>query len=67
MADASSDLARGFKFGVGCALGFSFILFLFLFGMSMCAGRIHQRVREEMQEMIPKERPSLPEQPDEIL
>ena len=63
----SSDLARGVKFGVGCALGFSLILLLFLFGMSMCAGRMHRHALEQMQEMLPKEQPVPPEQDDEIL
>ena len=63
----ASDLGRGFKFGVGCALGFSAILLLFLFGLSMCAGRLHQRALEQMQEMLPKEQPPPPEQQDDIL
>jgi hypothetical protein len=63
----ASDLGRGFKFGMGCALGFSVILLLFLFGMSMCAGQFHRRMLEQMQEMLPKEQPSPPEQHDDIL
>jgi hypothetical protein len=63
----ASDLSRGFKFGMGCALGFSVILLLFLFGMSMCAGRLHRRVLEQMQEMLPKEHLPPPEQHDDVL
>ena len=63
----ASDLGRGFKFGVGCALGFSAILLLLLFGMSMCAGRLHRRALEQMQEMLPKERPSDPDPQDDWL
>lgn len=67
MTDTPSDLGRGFKFGVGCALGFSVIILLFLFGLSMCAGRFHQRAVEQMQEMLPKEQHPHPDEPDEIL
>jgi len=59
-----SDLGRGFKFGVGFALGIGFIMSLFLFGISMCAGRLHRRALEQMQEMLPKERTPAPETPD---
>ena len=59
-----SDLGRGFKFGVGFALGIGFIMSLFLFGISMCAGRLHRRALEQMQEMLPKERTPAPKTPD---
>ena len=49
----SSDIGRGFKFGVGFALGVSFIMALFLFGLSMCAGHLHRRMMEQMREMMP--------------
>ena len=62
-----SDLGRGFKFGVGFALGIGFIMLLFLFGVSMCAGRLHRRALEQMQEMLPKERPSVPDPQDDRL
>ena len=62
-----SDIGRGFKFGVGFALGVSLILLFFLFGISMCAGRLHRRALEQMQEMLPKERPSVPENRDDPL
>jgi hypothetical protein len=62
-----SDLGRGFKFGVGFALGIGFIMSLFLFGISMCAGRLHRRALEQMQEMLPKERTPAPETPDDPL
>jgi len=47
-----SDIGRGFKFGVGFALGVSLIMLFFLFGISMCAGRLHRRALEQMQEML---------------
>jgi len=59
-----SDIGRGFKFGVGFALGVSLIMLFFLFGVSMCAGRLHRRALEQMQEMLPKERTPAPETPD---
>jgi len=59
-----SDMGRGFKFGVGFALGVSLIMLFFLFGVSMCAGRLHRRALEQMQEMLPKERTPAPETPD---
>ena len=59
-----SDIGRGFKFGVGFALGVSLIMLFFLFGISMCAGRLHRRALEQMQEMLPKERTPAPETPD---
>ena len=60
----SSDIGRGFKFGVGFALGVSLIMLFFLFGISMCAGRLHRRTLEQLQEMVPKERTPAPETPD---
>ena len=62
-----SDIGRGFKFGVGFALGVSLIMLFFLFGISMCAGRLHRRALEQMQEMLPKERPATPESQDDSL
>ena len=62
-----SDLGRGFKFGVGFALGVSLIMLFFLFGVSMCAGRLHKRALEHMQEMLPKEPPVTPEKRDDPL
>ena len=57
----SSDLGRGIKFGIGFALGVGFVMTLFLFGLSMCAGHLHRRVMEQMEEMLPKERRPVPE------
>ena len=62
-----SDSGRGFKFGVGFALGVSLIMLFFLFGISMCAGRLHRRALEQMQEMLPKEQPPTPERRDDQL
>lgn len=62
-----SDIGRGFKFGMGFALGVSLILLFFLFGISMCAGRLQRRALEQMQEMLPKEPPSVPESRDDPL
>ena len=62
-----SDIGRGFKFGVGFALGVSAIMLFFLFGLSMCAGRLHRRALEQMQEMLPKEHPPTPENRDDPL
>ncbi|MCS6927504.1 MAG: hypothetical protein NZ578_16565 [Candidatus Binatia bacterium] len=53
----SSDFGRGFKFGMGCALGGAFILTLFLLGLSMCAGELQRRLleefKEQMRDMVP--------------
>ena len=62
-----SDIGRGFKFGVGFALGVSLIMLFFLFGISMCAGRLHRRALEQMQEMLPKEHIPTPKTPDDPL
>ncbi|MGE0823390.1 MAG: hypothetical protein AB7G75_29325 [Candidatus Binatia bacterium] len=51
----ASEFGRGFKFGVGFALGIGMVLFFLLFGVSMCAGHLHRRMFEQMQEMLPKE------------
>jgi hypothetical protein len=59
-----SDIGRGIKFGIGFALGVGFILTLFLFGLSMCAGRLHQHMMERMEEMMPRERRPVPETQD---
>ena len=48
-----SEIGRGIKFGIGFALGVAFILTLFLFSFSMCAGHIHRRMMERMEEMMP--------------
>lgn len=48
----SSDFGRGFKFGMGCALGAAFILTLFLLGLSMCAGELQRRLLEEFKEQM---------------
>jgi len=63
----SSDIGRGFKFGVGFALGVSLIMLFFLFGVSMCAGRLYRRALEQMQEMLPKEHAPAPETRDDPL
>ena len=57
----SSDLGRGIKLGIGFALGVGFVMAFFLFGLSMCAGHLHQRMMERMEEMLPKERRPGPE------
>jgi hypothetical protein len=56
-----SEIGRGFKFGIGFALGMSLILMFFLFGVSMCAGRLHRDMMERMKEMMPEGRPPDPE------
>jgi Raf kinase inhibitor-like YbhB/YbcL family protein len=56
-----SDIGRGIKFGIGFALGVGFVIALFLFGLSMCAGHLHRRMMERMEEMLPKERRPVPE------
>lgn len=61
----SSDIGRGFKFGVGFALGVSLILMFFLFGVSMCAGRLHRNMMERMKEMMPEGTPPDPESDDD--
>ena len=40
----SSEIGRGFKFGVGFALGVSLIMIFFLFSVSMCAGQLHRNM-----------------------
>ena len=60
-----SEIGRGFKFGVGFALGVSFVLMFFMFGISMCAGHLHRRMMERMQEMIPGEKSPTPETQDD--
>src|SRR5207247_11279880 len=57
----SSDLGRGIKLGIGFALGVGFVMTLFPFGLSMCAGQLHRRMMEQMEEMLPKERRPVPE------
>jgi len=59
-----SDIGRGFKFGIGFALGVSFIMVLLLFSVSMCAGRIHRHMIEQMREMMPREPQPAPEASD---
>ena len=61
----SSEIGRGFKFGVGFALGVSLIMIFFLFGVSMCAGQLHRRMMERMEEMMPGERHPAPETHDD--
>jgi len=58
-----SEISRGIKFGIGFALGVAFILTLFLFSLSMCAGHLHRR----MMEMMPEERHPAPETGDSPL
>jgi len=58
-----SEISRGIKFGIGFALGVAFILTLFLFSLSMCAGHLHRR----MMEMMPGERHPAPETGDSPL
>jgi len=60
-----SEISRGFKFGVGFALGVSLIMILFLFGVSMCAGQLHRRMMERMEKMMPGERQPSPETRDD--
>lgn len=62
-----SDIGRGFKFGVGFALGVTCIMMFFLFGVSMCAGRIHHHMMEQMREMMPGGNRPIPEAPDDAL
>jgi Raf kinase inhibitor-like YbhB/YbcL family protein len=52
-----SDFSRGVKFGIGFALGVGFVLTLFLFGLSMCAGQFHRRMMEQMKERMEEMRP----------
>jgi hypothetical protein len=60
-----TDFARGIKFGMGCALGAGFILILLLLGFSMCAGELQRRMieqmKEQMEELMPRETPPAPE------
>ncbi len=60
-----SDFTRGIKFGMGCALGAGFILILLLLGFSMCAGELQRRMiehmKEQMEELRPRETPPDPE------
>jgi len=60
-----SEIGRGFKFGVGFALGLSLIMVLVLFGLSMCAGHLHRRMMEQMEEMMPERKPPGPETRDD--
>ncbi len=60
-----SEINRGIKFGIGFALGVGFILTLFLFSLSMCAGRLHRRMLERMEEMMPGGRHPAPETRDD--
>ncbi len=60
-----SEISRGIKFGIGFALGVGFILTLFLLSLSMCAGHLHRRMMERMEEMIPRERHPAPETGDD--
>jgi len=60
-----SEIGRGFKFGVGFALGVSLIMIFFLFGVSMCAGQLHRRMMERMEEMMPGGRRPDPETRDD--
>jgi hypothetical protein len=60
-----SEINRGIKFGIGFALGVGFILTLFLFSLSMCAGRLHRRMLERMEEMMPGGRHPAPETHDD--
>ncbi len=60
-----SEIGRGFKFGVGFALGMSLIIVLVLFGLSMCAGHLQRRMMEQMEEMMPERKPPAPETRDD--
>lgn len=60
-----SEISRGIKFGIGFALGVGFMLTLFLFSLSMCAGRLHRRMLERMEEMMPGGRHPAPETRDD--
>src|SRR5262245_30362031 len=61
----SSEIGRGIKFGIGFALGVGFILTLFLVSLSMCAGHIHRRMMERMEEMMPGGQHPAPETGDD--
>jgi hypothetical protein len=61
----ASEIGRGIKFGIGFALGIGFVLALLLFGLSMCAGQLHRRMMERMEEMMPGERHPAPETHDD--
>ncbi len=52
-----SEIGRGIKFGIGFALGVGFVTILLLFSFSMCAGRLHRH----MMENLLKQRPPTPE------
>ena len=56
-----SEIGRGIRFGIGFALGVGFVLALLLFGLSMCAGQLHRRMLERMEEMMPEEKHPAPE------
>ena len=60
-----SEIGRGIKLGIGFALGVGFVLALLLFGLSMCAGQLHRRMMERMEEMMPGERHPDPETHDD--
>jgi Raf kinase inhibitor-like YbhB/YbcL family protein len=60
-----SEISRGIKFGIGFALGVGFILTLFLLSLSMCAGHLHRRMMERMEEMMPREWHPAPETGDD--
>src|SRR2546428_3955900 len=56
-------MSPGIMFRIGFALGVAFILTLFLFSRSMCAGHLHR----SMMEMMPGERHPTPETGDSPL
>jgi hypothetical protein len=62
-----SEVGRGFKFGVGFALGVGFIMILLLGSLSMCAGHLHRRMIDKMQQMVPDKEQSPQEVPDSLL
>ena len=55
-----SEIGRGIRFGIGFTLGVGFMLLLFVFGLSMCAGHLHQSLVEQMEKMMQREGRSAP-------
>ncbi len=56
-----SEIGRGIRFGIGFAFGVGLVMLFFVFGLSMCAGHFHRRMIEQMEKMMPRERPSAPQ------
>ncbi len=59
-----SEIGRGIRLGIGFALGVGLVMLLFVLGLSMCAGHLHQRVIEQMEKMMQREGRSAPQAQD---